>query len=96
MVKSDASPHLIQNKNIPNVRTIFKTKQAHLERFQCQDYFQNKTYTPRGNDKSGPVRDAQQTKQCVYSFPFDCGRCYVSEISGPLEVRIKEHKYNLI
>jgi hypothetical protein len=28
-------------KNIPNVRTIFKTKVAHLELFQCQDNFQN-------------------------------------------------------
>jgi hypothetical protein len=31
----------------------------------------------------------------VYSIPCDCGRCYISEISSPLEVLIKEHKYNL-
>jgi hypothetical protein len=40
-------------------------------------------------------RDAQQTNQCVYSIPCDCGRCYIGETSRPLEVRIKEHKYNL-
>jgi hypothetical protein len=45
--------------------------------------------------KTGPVRDIQQTKQCVYSFPCDCDRCYIGETSRPLEVRIKEHKYNL-
>jgi hypothetical protein len=45
--------------------------------------------------KTGPVRDAQQTKQCVYSIPCDCGRCYFGETSRPLQVRIKEHKYNL-
>jgi predicted GIY-YIG superfamily endonuclease len=45
--------------------------------------------------KTGPVRDAQQTKQCVYSIPCDCGRCYIGGTSRPLEVRIKEHKYNL-
>jgi predicted GIY-YIG superfamily endonuclease len=45
--------------------------------------------------KTGPVRDIQQTKQCVYSIPCDCGRCYIGETSRPLEVRIKEHNYNL-
>jgi hypothetical protein len=60
-------------------RTIFKTK-----------------HTVRGTMmKTGPVRDAQQRKQCVYSIPCDCGRCYIGETSGPLEVRIKEHKYIL-
>jgi hypothetical protein len=42
--------------------------------------------------KTGPVRDAQQKKQCVYSIPRDCGRCYIGETSRPLEVCIKEHK----
>jgi predicted GIY-YIG superfamily endonuclease len=45
--------------------------------------------------KTGPVRDAQQMKQCVYSITCDCGRCYIGETDRPLEVRIKEHKYNL-
>jgi hypothetical protein len=61
------------------VRIIFKTK-----------------HTLRGTlMKTGPVRDAQQTKQCVYSIPCDCGSCYIGKISKPLEVRIKEHYYNL-
>jgi hypothetical protein len=43
-----------------NLRTIFKTK-----------------YTLCGIlIKTGPVRDAQQMKQCVYSIPCDGGRCY--------------------
>jgi predicted GIY-YIG superfamily endonuclease len=45
--------------------------------------------------KTGPIRNAQQTKKCVYSIPCECGRCYIGETSRPLEVRIKEHKYNL-
>jgi hypothetical protein len=62
-----------------HLRTIIKTK-----------------YTLRGVFmKTGPVRDTQRTKQCVYSIPRDCGRCYIGETSRPLEVRIKEHKYNL-
>jgi hypothetical protein len=31
----------------------------------------------------------------VYSILCDCGRCYFSETSRPLEVHIKGHKYNL-
>jgi predicted GIY-YIG superfamily endonuclease len=62
-----------------NIRTIVKAKQAVHG-------------TPM---KTGPVRDAQQTKQCMYSIPCDCSRCYIGETSRPLEVRVKEHKYNL-
>jgi predicted GIY-YIG superfamily endonuclease len=45
--------------------------------------------------KTGLIRDAQQVKQCVYSIPCDCGVCYIGGTSRSLEVRIKEHKYNL-
>jgi hypothetical protein len=54
-----------------NLRTISKTK-----------------HTLRGTlTKTGRVRDAQQTKQCVYSIPCDCGRCYSSEASKSLEAQ---------
>jgi hypothetical protein len=45
--------------------------------------------------KTGLVRDAQQMKQCVCNSPYDHGRCCISETSRPVEVLIKEHKYNL-
>jgi hypothetical protein len=49
-----------------NVRTIFKTK-----------------HRLRGTlMKTRPVGDAQQMKQCVYSIPCECGRCYITEISN--------------
>jgi hypothetical protein len=34
-------------------------------------------------------------EQCVYKIPCDCGRCYISETSRPLEIRIEENKYNI-
>jgi hypothetical protein len=37
--------------------------------------------------KTGPVTDVQQTKQCGYNTPCECGRCYISETSRTLEVR---------
>jgi hypothetical protein len=45
--------------------------------------------------ETGLVRDALQTKECVYNILCNCGRLYVSETSRPLEVHIKGHKYNL-
>jgi hypothetical protein len=61
-----------------NLGTILKTK-----------------HTLRGTlMKTGPVRDAQQPKQCVYNIPCDCGRCYISKMHRPLEACIKEDKYN--
>jgi hypothetical protein len=45
--------------------------------------------------KTGPIRDAQQSKQFVYNIPCNCGRYYIGDRSRPLEVCIKEHKYNL-
>jgi hypothetical protein len=62
-----------------NVRTIFKIKHA-LRGILM---------------KTGPVRNIQQTKQCMYNIPCGCGGFYIGETNRPLEVRIKEHKYNL-
>jgi hypothetical protein len=45
--------------------------------------------------KTGPVRDAQQTKQCIYNIPRDCCGYYIGETQRPLEVCIKEHQHNL-
>jgi hypothetical protein len=45
--------------------------------------------------KIGPVREAQQTKRCVYNIPYNCGRSYILETSRSLvEVWMKEQKYN--
>jgi hypothetical protein len=66
--------------NCFNVRTIFKT-----------------THTLHGTlMRTGSLRNGQQVKQYVYSIPYDCGGCYIGKTGRPLEVRIKEHKYNLI
>jgi hypothetical protein len=46
-----------------NLRTIFKTKHTFSGTLM----------------KTGPVREAQQTKLCVYSISCDCARCYIGE-----------------
>jgi hypothetical protein len=48
-----------------------------------------------GMMKTGPVRDAPQSKKCVYNIICDCGRCYTGKANRPLQVHITEHKYNL-
>jgi hypothetical protein len=80
---------------IPYVKGISKKFRSIGNRFNLRTVFKTK-HTLHGTlMKTRPVRDAQETMQCVYSIPFDCGRCYIGEISRPLEVRIKEHIYNL-
>jgi hypothetical protein len=80
---------------IPYVKGISEKFGRIGKRFSLRTNFKIKN-TLRGTlMKTGPVRDARQTKQCVYSIPCDCGRRYISETSRPLEVRIKEHKYDL-
>jgi hypothetical protein len=71
----DISEKFRRTGNRFNIRTIFKTK-----------------HKLRGTlTKTGPVRDDQGTKQCVYNVPCDCGIRYIGETSRPLEVQ-----YNLI
>jgi hypothetical protein len=55
-----------------NIRTIFKTKHK----------FRSSVMNIR------PERDTQQTAQCVYSIPCECGRSYIGETGRPLAVRL--------
>jgi hypothetical protein len=45
--------------------------------------------------KTRPERDPQQTAQCIYSIPCECGRRYIGETDRPLAVRPREHRHNL-
>lgn len=80
---------------IPYVKGIAEKFRRIGNRFQLRTIFKTKHTLRETLMKTGPGRDAQKTKQCVYSIPCDCGRYYIGETSRPLEVRIKEHKYNM-
>jgi hypothetical protein len=40
-------------------------------------------------------RDPQQTAQCMYSIPCECGRSCIGETGRPLAVRLRDHGNNL-
>jgi hypothetical protein len=40
-------------------------------------------------------RDPQQTVECVYSIPCECGSNYIGETGGPQAVRLRQHRHNL-
>jgi hypothetical protein len=44
--------------------------------------------------KTRPERDPQQTAQCIYSIPCECGRSYISGTGRFLAVRLREHRHN--
>jgi hypothetical protein len=80
---------------IPYVKGTAEKFRYIVNRFNLRTIFKTKNTLHGTLVETGPVRDAQQMKQFVYSIPCDGGRCYTGETSRPLEVRIKEHKYNL-
>jgi hypothetical protein len=80
---------------IPHVKGISEKLRHIGNRFNLRNIFKNKHKLCGTLMKTGPVRDAQQMKQCVYSIPCDWGKCYIGETSRYLEVCLKEHKYNL-
>jgi len=62
-----------------NIRTVFKT----------QNTLRSKLCITK------PTNDTQNTKNIVYNIPCICGRSYTGETGRPLEIRKKEHKYNI-
>jgi hypothetical protein len=45
--------------------------------------------------KTRPERDQQQTAQCIYSTPSECGRSYIGETGRPLARWRHEHRSSL-
>jgi hypothetical protein len=45
--------------------------------------------------KTQPERDPQQTAQCLYNIPCECGRSYMGETGRPLAMWLHEHRRNL-
>jgi hypothetical protein len=80
---------------ITYVKGIFKKFRYIGNRFNARTIFTT-PHTLHGTlMKTGPVRNSQQKKQCVYNIPCDCGRFYIGETNRPFEVRDKEHEFNL-
>jgi hypothetical protein len=80
---------------IPYIKGISEEFRCTVNHFNLRIIFKTKCTLCGTLMKTGPVKDAQQIKQCAYSIPCDCGRCYIGETSRPLEVLIREHKYHL-
>jgi len=61
-----------------NIRNIFK-----------------KRYSMRNSlIRTRPIRAPQQTANCVWSIPCECGRSYIGETGRMWEVRIRKHRQN--
>jgi hypothetical protein len=57
-----------------NIRTIFKIKQT----------------LRSSHMKTRQERDLQQTAQCIYTIPCDCGTSYISKPGRPLAMQLHE------
>jgi hypothetical protein len=45
--------------------------------------------------RTRPERDPQQTAQCIYNIPCECGRSYIGKTGRHLAVPLREHGHNL-
>jgi hypothetical protein len=66
-------------RNLHDMRSIFETKHTLKSSLM----------------KTRPERDPQQTAQCIYIIPRECGRSYSGETGRPLAVRLREHRHNI-
>ena len=39
-------------------------------------------------------KQTQESKNCMYNIPCECGKGYIGETSRPLHTRVNEHKRN--
>ena len=44
--------------------------------------------------KTRSPNQTQESKNCIYNIPCDCGKRYIGETCRPLQTRINEHKRN--
>jgi hypothetical protein len=66
---------------IPYVKGISKKFRRIGNRFNLRTIFKTKHTLHVTLMNTGPVRDAQQTKQCVYSIPCDCGNVILVKLA---------------
>jgi hypothetical protein len=59
--------------------SISEKFKRHGYRLHARGIFKTKHALHGALMKTGLPRDAQQKKQCVYSIPYDCGRCCIGE-----------------
>jgi hypothetical protein len=62
-----------------NIKTIFGTKHTFRSLLM----------------RTRPQRNPQQTAQCVYSIPRECGRSYIGETDRPLAVWLRKHRHKI-
>jgi hypothetical protein len=79
---------------IPHVKDVSERFERIVNRYRRMT-FETKRTLWSSLMKTRPERGPQQTAQCVYSNPCECGRSYIGETGRPLAVRLCEHRHNL-
>jgi hypothetical protein len=79
---------------IPYVKGISENFRRISNRYNIRTIFRTKRTLGKSLMKT-KQRDMQQTAQCIYSIPCECGRSYIGETGRSLAVRLREHRHNL-
>ena len=62
-------------------------------KYQIRSVFTSKQTLRSVLTKTKP-EGLQDTKNCIYSIPCECGKVYIGETKRPLNTRLEEHKKN--
>jgi hypothetical protein len=81
--------------HIPYVKGVSEKFKNIGNRYNITTIFRTKRTLQSSLMKTRPETDLQQTTQCVYSSPCECGRRYIGETGRPLAVQLREHRHNL-
>lgn len=80
---------------IPYVNKLSEKIRRVARKYKIKTAFKSQNTIRQHLIKTKPLNEEQASKNCVYSIPCECNREYIGETKRPLNVRIKEHKYNV-
>jgi predicted GIY-YIG superfamily endonuclease len=80
---------------IPYVKGFSEKFKRIVNRFNVRTFFRTKHTLRNSLMKTRSKTDPQQTAECVYGIPCECGRSYIGETGRPLAMRLREHRHNL-
>jgi hypothetical protein len=77
---------------IPYVKGISERFRCIGERYNIKAVFKTRQTLRSFLTRTRPHREVQDMRQCIYSIPCECGRCYIGETGRPLGVRTRTYE----
>jgi hypothetical protein len=87
--------HILKDVYIPYVKRVSEKFKTTGNQYDIRMIFKTKHTLRSSLMKARLERDLQETTQCIYSIPCECGKSCTGETGTPLDMQLCEHKHNL-